>query len=226
VTDSDILKEKYQAIFQRPVPHLPHVISRQASECYKPPEKPFHFVCLGNARHEKGFAEILAAIDILTSNGGLPDVRFTLQSSDPDARSAAALARFRSASVPRVSLIHRPLDDESYLRLLKEADVLLLPYHVERYRDRTSGVFCEAMTAGKPSIVTEGSFLELEVRRQGIGWLARDRDPSSLAETIQRATRELSEVAARCAKLMPRYKAMFHPDTFISQILALADEKH
>jgi glycosyltransferase involved in cell wall biosynthesis len=225
-TDSDILKEKYQAIFQRPVTHLPLVISRRASECYKPPGKPFHFVCLGNARQEKGFPEILAAIDILTSNGGLPDVRFTLQSSDPDARSAAALARFRSAGVPRISLIHRPLDDESYLRLLKEADVLLLPYHVERYRDRTSGVFCEAMTAGKPSIVTEGSFLELEVRRQGIGWLARDRDPSSLAETIRRATRELSEVASRCAELMPRYKPRFHPDTFISQILALADEKH
>ena len=30
-------------------------------------------------------------------------------------------------------------------------------------RDRTSGVFCEAMTAGKPVITTEGSFLGLEV---------------------------------------------------------------
>ncbi len=107
-TDSDILKEKYQAIFQRPVAHLPLVISRRTSECYKPPGRPVHFVCLGNAREEKGFAEILSAIDLLNSNGGLPDARFTLQSSDPDARSAAALAGFRAARADCVSLVSQP----------------------------------------------------------------------------------------------------------------------
>jgi glycosyltransferase involved in cell wall biosynthesis len=224
-TDSDILQQKYTAIFQRPVAHLPLVISRRASACYKPPGRPVHFVCLGNAREEKGFTEILTAIETLSSNGGLPNARFTLQSSDPDARSAAALASFRSAQVPGISFITKPLDDESYLHLLKDADVLLLPYHVDRYQDRTSGVFCEAMTSGKPTIVNEGSFLGLEVRRQGIGWLARDRDPASLAETIRRAVHELDTVAARCAKLMPDYTLMFHPDTFVSQLLALADDK-
>lgn len=225
-TDSDILQEKYQAIFRRPVRRLPLVISRRASECYRPPQKPFHFVGLGNARKEKGFAEILAAIDLLHANGGLPDARFTLQSSDPDVHSAAALARFRSARVPRVLLIDRALDDDGYYRLLRDADVLLLPYHVESYRDRTSGVFCEAMTSGKPSIISDGSFLGLEVHKKGIGWLARDQDPVSLAETIKRAVRDVDAVTPRCVELMPHYKPMFHPDTFISEIMALADEKH
>ncbi len=224
-TDSDILKEKYTAIFQRSVAHLPQVISRRASECYKPPGAPVHLVCLGNAREEKGFTEILKAIDTLHSNGGLPNARFTLQSSDPDAHSAAALAQFRSAKAPGISLITAPLDDESYLRLLKDADILLLPYHVDRYRDRTSGVFCEAITSGKPTIVNEGSFLALEVCKQGIGWLARDRDPASLAETMCRAVRELDAVASRCAELRAHYKLMFHPDSFVSQLLALADGK-
>ena len=225
VTDSDILETKYTAIFRRPVAHLPLVVSRRASECYKPPGTPVHFVCLGNAREEKGFTEILTAIDALNLNGGLPNARFTLQSSDPDATSAAALAAFRSAQAASVSLITKPLDDESYLRLLRDADVLLLPYHVDRYRDRTSGVFCEAMTSGKPTIVNEGSFLGLEVRRQGIGWLVRDRDPASLADTMQRAVREVDAVASRCAELMPHYKLKFHPDTFISHLLALTDEQ-
>jgi glycosyltransferase involved in cell wall biosynthesis len=224
-TDSDILKEKYTTIFQRPVAHLPLVISRRAAECYKPPGTPVHFVCLGNAREEKGFPEILTAIDTLTSNGGLPNARFTLQSSDPDAHSAVALAGFRSARAAGISLITKPLDNASYLRLLKDADVLLLPYHVDRYRDRTSGVFCEAITSGKPTIVNEGSFLGLEVRRQGIGWLARDRDAASLAEAMRRAAREVNAVASRCAKLIPHYQPMFHPDTFVSQLLALANDK-
>ena len=224
-TDSEILREKYRTIFHRPVAHLPLVISRRASECYKPPGTPIHFVCLGNAREEKGYAEILTAIDILNSNGGLPNARFTLQSSYPDGASAAALTGFRSAKADGVSLISKPLDDDSYLRLLKDADILLLPYHVDRYRDRTSGVFCEAMTSGKPAIVNEGSFLAREVSKEGIGWLARDRDPASLAETIRRAVREFDVVASRCAELMSRYKLMFHPDTFVSQLVALADDK-
>jgi glycosyltransferase involved in cell wall biosynthesis len=224
-TDSDMLKEKYQVILRQPVSHLPLVISRRASECYKPPGRPPHFACLGNARQEKGFAEVLSAVDILNANGRAPDVRFTLQSSYPDATSAAALANFRSARAKSVSLITRPLDDESYLQLLKETDALLLPYHLEKYHDRTSGVFCEAMTSGKPVITTQGSFLGQEVQREGIGWLVRDRDPDSLAQGIRRAIRELEPVAVRCAELMPRYKPMFHPDTFVSQLLELADEQ-
>ena len=225
VTDSGMLKEKYQAILQQPVSHLPHVISRRASECYKPPGRPPHFTCLGNARREKGFAEILAAVDILNANGRGPEARFTLQSSDPDATSAAALASFRSAAAGSVSLVARSLDDESYLRLLKATDIVLLPYHRDKYHDRTSGIFCEAMTSGKPVITTEGSFLGLEVQREGSGWLVGDRDPDSLAQGIRRAIQELEPVAARCAELMPRYKSMFHPDTFVSQLLGLADEK-
>src|SRR5262245_58832298 len=111
VTDSEILKAKYQAILQQPVAHLPLVISRRTSECYQPPGRPVHFVSLGNAREEKGYAEILSAIDLLASDGGLENVRFTLQSSDPDARSAAALTGFRSAAAEGVSVIRRPLDD-------------------------------------------------------------------------------------------------------------------
>jgi glycosyltransferase involved in cell wall biosynthesis len=103
--------------------------------------------------------------------------------------------------------------------------MLLLPYHVDRYEDRTSGVFCEAITSGTAAIVNEGSFLAREVRKEGIGWLARDRDPASLAKTIQRAVRELDVVPSRCAELMPRYKLMFHPYTFVSQLMALADDK-
>ncbi len=225
VTDSDMLREKYEAILGQPVSVLPVVISRRAAECYKSPGKPPHFASLGNARQEKGFAEILAAVDILNANGRAPDARFTLQSSDPDTISAAALVNFRSAAAESVSLINEPLDDEGYLQLLQDTDVLLLPYHLEKYHDRTSGVFCEARTSGKPVITTEGSYLGREVLEEGIGWLARDRDADSVAQAIRRATSELEPVAARCAEIMPRYQPMFHPDTFVSRLLSLANEK-
>jgi glycosyltransferase involved in cell wall biosynthesis len=225
VTDSEMLKQKYEAILQRPVSQLPVVISRRASECYKAPGDPPHFASLGNAREEKGFAEILAAIDILNANGRPPHARFTLQSSDPDATSSTALANFRSAKANSLCLVTSPLSDESYLRLLREVDILLLPYHLKKYHDRSSGVFCEARTSGKPVITTEGSYLGFEVRREGTGWLAQDRDADSLAKAIRQAINEFEAVATRCRELMPRYQPMFHPDTFLAKLLSLVDEQ-
>ena len=80
-----------------------------------------------------------------------------------------------------VSLVDHPLSEEAYLQLLRDADVLLLPYRPETYKERTSGVFCEALSAGKPVIVSEGSLMARQVSRERIGWLVRDRHPESIA---------------------------------------------
>jgi glycosyltransferase involved in cell wall biosynthesis len=100
-----------------------------------------------------------------------------------------------------------------------------MPYRVDTYKERTSGVFCEALSAGKPVIVSEGSLMGLQVLRERTGWLVRDTSPASLADAIRRALPELESVAARSMKLMQRYSEMFHPDTVVSKLLALADGK-
>jgi glycosyltransferase involved in cell wall biosynthesis len=223
VADSPILQSRYEAILQQPVTLLPVVVSPRTTESSKPPGNPPCFAALGNAREDKGFPEVLAAIDSLCASNGLPNARFALQSSDPDHRSAAALADFRSTSSKQVSLVDHPLSDDAYLRLLREADVLLLPYRADTYKERSSGVFCEALSAGKPVIVSQGSFMGLQVSRERNGWLVRDRNPASLASTIRKALPELESVAARCLKLMHRYSEMFHPDSVVSKLLTIAE---
>ena len=223
VTDSPILQGRYEVILRQPVTLLPVVVSRRAAESSKPPGSPPCFASLGNAREDKGFPEVLAAVDSLCDSA--IKARFALQSSDPDRRSAAALADFRSVSSEHVRLWDHPLSDDAYLRLLREADVLLLPYRSETYRERTSGVFCEALSAGKPVIVSQGSLMGLQVSRERTGWLVRDRSPASLAGVIRKALPEVESVAMRCAELMQRYSKMFHPDTVVSKLVLLADNK-
>lgn len=225
VTDSTGLQGKYQKILDRPVAVLPVVVSRRAADSYKPPQRPPLFSCLGNARREKGFAEVLAAVDAINARNPRPPLRFLLQTSDPDPSASAALAGFRSRHADNVRLIPRPLSDDAYLAALKETDVVLAPYHVNKYQDRTSSLFCEAMTAGKPLIATEGTFMGRDVSRDGTGWLVRDRDADSLAAAFLRAESELEQAAARCREKMPRYALAFHPDTFVSGLLALVDER-
>jgi glycosyltransferase involved in cell wall biosynthesis len=225
VTDSPILQSRYEAIFQQPVTLLPVVVSRYAMDSWKRPGNPPCFACLGSARADKGFPEVLAAIDSLSASTQPINARFVLQSSNPDHRSAIALAGFRAAPKKHVSLVEHPLSEEAYLQLLREADVLLLPYRSETYKERTSGVFCEALSAGKPVIVSEGSLMACQVSRERTGWLVRDRHPDSIACVIRRALSELDLVAARCIELMDRYGKMFHPDTVVAKLQSLAEHE-
>jgi glycosyltransferase involved in cell wall biosynthesis len=225
VTDSPILQGRYEAILQQPVTLLPVVVSPHAMASSKRPGNPPCFACLGSARADKGFPEVLAAIDSLSASAPPINARFALQSSDPDHRSAAALAGFRSAPKKHVSLVDHPLSEEAYLQLLRDADVLLLPYRPETYKERTSGVFCEALAAGKPVIVSEGSLMASQVSRERTGWLLRDSHPESIARVIRRALSELDLVAARCMELMNHYGKMFHPDTMIAKLLSLAEQQ-
>lgn len=225
VTDSPILQSRYEAILHQPVTLLPVVVSRHAMASSKRPGNPPCFACLGSAREDKGFPEVLAAIDSLSASTQPINARFALQSSNPDHRSATALAGFRSAPKKHVSLVEHPLSEEAYLQLLRDADVLLLPYRPETYKERTSGVFCEALSAGKPVIVSEGSLMARQVLRERTGWLLRDSHPESIARVIRRALPELDSVAARCMELMDRYGKMFHPDTVVAKLLSLAERK-
>jgi glycosyltransferase involved in cell wall biosynthesis len=225
VTDSPILQSRYEAILQQSVTLLPVVVSRHAMDSSKRPGNPPCFACLGSAREDKGFPEVLAAIDSLSTSAQPINARFALQSSDPDHRSAVALAGFRSAPEKHVSLVDHPLSEQAYLQLLRDADVLLLPYRPETYKERTSGVFCEALSAGKPVIVSEGSLMARQVSRERTGWLVRDRHPESIATVIRRALPELNFVAARCMERMDRYGKMSHPDTIVAKLLSLAERE-
>jgi len=226
VTDSPLLQGRYETILHERVALLPVVVSRHAKESSKAPANPPCFAFLGNARADKGFPQLLAAIDSLCDSAVPPQARFALQSSDPDPRSAAALTDFRSLSAECVSLVDHPLSDDAYLQLLREADVLLLPYRAGTYKERTSGVFCEALSAGKPVIVSQGSSMSFQVLRDRTGWLVHDGNPASLAGAIRRALPEVQSVAKRCMELMQRYSEMFHPDTVVAKLLVLAKGKN
>ena len=64
-------------------------------------------------------------------------------------------------------------------RMLRAADVLLMPYRVDTYKERTSGVFCEALSAGKPVIVSQGSLMGLQNTNRA-NRLARSRQQPRL----------------------------------------------
>lgn len=152
LSDSELLAEFYTDLFKQkvhvlPIPHTHFSNPRLSKET---------LICawLGPPREEKGLSNILKI----------------LKSEDPI--SKRFIMRIPENLKERVSHPHldlrfskKELTREEYVTSLEESDLVLLPYDPILYRRRTSGIFIEAIAAGKMPIVKEGSWLAVELKR-------------------------------------------------------------
>jgi hypothetical protein len=129
-------------------------------------ERLFHVVYVGDARTEKGYHCLPHLVgDAFAAQ--LP-VRFTFQSNFnvPRGEPAPAVARAQLEAIDkqcRVDLIKRPLASAEYRRLVLDGDVVVVPYDRDNYYARSSGIFAEALVAGKPVLVPAGTWMAAEL---------------------------------------------------------------
>jgi len=224
VTDSELLTGPFESALEAPVHYLPHVVEREFPSAPARPEGgPLRFLSLGNARREKGFADIARTARLLAKEREEGRIHLTIQCHQPDAESAALLAG--ESDGPGLRWIRRPLSDEEYAAELSAADGVLLPYHRDHYALRTSGVFCEARGAGKPIVGSDGSWLGGRIARDGGGWLVPERDPAALANCLREIPHSFPQVAEDAARLAPAAAAEFCPRTFVRQLLELCNRE-
>ena len=198
-----------------PIPHVPPSAEPHAAS----QDHRCHFVSLGNARDEKGILEIFAAIRWLHDKDQLQDCRFTLQCNDATPEVAAAVTAFRDANLPGCHLLFSALATTAYYDLLSQADIVLLPYWHSIYASRTSGVFMEALSAGKPVVVTEDTWMADQLARHGAGLLCADRDPVVLGRAIMAARDRRGDLAARAMERRAAWTDLHNPEALARRIL-------
>ncbi|MFZ4680902.1 MAG: glycosyltransferase [Terrimicrobiaceae bacterium] len=222
ISDSEPLAARYEEFLHRKVKILPHVVPPGiAVRRKRDADSPITFCYLGNPRREKGFVDIAAAVPHLSGAG----MRFVLQVVSPDAACAESVARLKAAKLPNVELVEGLLTREEYLARLEAADVMLVAYHLDKHGDRTSGIFCEALVAGKPVITTEDSWMSLETAASGVGWLVPERNPAALAAIITRAVGEYSVVVQKTLSLAAHYEQEFSGQNFVRNLVRIADDE-
>jgi len=196
-SDSDRLADSFAGLTSLAVETLP--IPHPAPEpAAPPPPGPLRLASLGGARDEKGMFEIIEAIRLLRAEpAGLAGLRFTLQANDAAPDVQAALDGFAADLPDEVTLLPRALGTAEYHAALHDADMLLLPYWRSIYEARTSGVFLEALAAGKPVIATADSWMSDELAQYGAGIEIPDRDAPALARAIRQAARDQAALTAR-----------------------------
>jgi hypothetical protein len=161
------------------------------------PERPL-VLFPGGMRPEKGFVETCAVAGRLKAELGR-DARVMVRAYEAPNVAKAMLAARDTLLATDVEIVSEDLDDAAFARFMSVADLLVLPYKVEAFRERTSGLLIDAMLLARPVVVLEGTWLADLAEEGGFGIVAAD-NPDAILAAIRTALgrhAELSQAAAR-----------------------------
>jgi glycosyltransferase involved in cell wall biosynthesis len=153
------------------------------------------------------------AIDALAELGDLtPAPRYLIAGQthpkvlerDGEAYRTSLMNRAVAAGVaPMVRFEPDYLDPQSLLRLVRSADVVVMPY--DSSEQVTSGVLIEAVAALRPVVATRFPHAR-ELLAGGCGLLVEHRDPAAIAAALRRVLTEpglAAQMSAAAARLAP-----------------------
>ena len=153
-------------------------------------------VCAGFANRAKGYHLLPEAIARVL---GRRDVRFLVHGivdGTDDAEGQATFDRLRQLG-PRVSTTNERLETSQYHELLAKADLVLMPYDPDAYRERGSGLFAEARFMGVPVIAPHAAAFAHEAFRGGWGVPIREHSAADVACAVIEACDRLDELRDR-----------------------------
>lgn len=214
-TDSERLALEFSRLTRLPMAILPTPHTKRGGRPKQTPNAAPKFVWLGGIRTDKGFPAFAEAVLSLEPELRSGCIEFVIQSnldSLYDTETAAARDRLKSAALPGVTLIERPLGGEEYTELLFSSSVVVIPRLLRLFRSQTSGPFVEALAAGKPVVTTEGSWMADQLNRHGAGLTFKDQDAVSLAEAMRTLARNHEEFRIRAEHSSEAWASIHNPD--------------
>jgi glycosyltransferase involved in cell wall biosynthesis len=123
----------------------------------------------------------------------------------------------------KLTLIEGTVDADAYERLLRAADIVLLPYAKEFYGWASSGIFAESMSLGKVIVAAAGTWPAQQLEKFGGGGvIIKTLDAAGIAEAIGATVRSLTPLRERAAAAVPAWRAHHSAASFVDKLLALA----
>lgn len=176
----------------------------------------FRVATLGPLRPEKG-SRLLGAI--MRACAQVAPVSFVFQLANEGIGPDEVADLARTAAELGATALPGALGREAYGRALADADLVLLPYVARTYRRRGSGIFSEAAAAGKPLVVTDGTWMAEQLRAGlAAGEVFAELTPWSVATAVCRAIRRYPELLARAAALAPAWRSGHSAAAFLDWV--------
>jgi glycosyltransferase involved in cell wall biosynthesis len=214
-TDSDALTDDYADRLQWRVQTAPIPVGARFTALSGPrAQRPVVIGYYGDARVEKGYQRIPSVATRLRPSLERDDVRLVLQSNFnvPGGETGIASAREALARTASVQVLCDPLEDVEYARHLAATHLVLLPYQADRYVARTSGILAEAIHAGVPLVVPDGTWMSEQLRRHGAGVAFDPWQPDGLERAVECALDRLPDLLSKAAERRAAFIAFHNPD--------------
>lgn len=207
VTDSDLLREALEPGMDYPFTVLPVPHTHLPSPSTDGSRSPLLCWWGGFPSEDKGWSSLRRLVNLPNDTG-----------RDITVIAAPAAELEAVAGGVRVEPTSNTLDEAAWARLLHRVHITLMPYSPIRYGACTSGIFVEAVTAGKLPLVSEGTWMAYELRKHDLPELILDwNDPQVLHTIVARA--DDADVARRLAHMQEAYRN-YHTVEGFAQALA------
>ena len=193
------MAKEYETFCGLPFHYLPHAVNDIPLEkdTDTPKQAPITFAQLGFSRFEKGTDLLQEAIVKFLKDYPEADVRFVLQWLSNFEMGNGAICRKHPdlLSSPKVEFIEKALDSTGYESVIKETDVMVLPYRLSSYYARVSRVAIEAAINSIPMIFTKKSWNESLVKDgHGAGEGFESENIDSLYQAIARTVENIESL--------------------------------
>lgn len=215
LTDSELLKGSYARLLSRPVNvmPIPHTNFLSFSmENASPPDR-WTLWWPGEPREHKG-------LDIIKR---MADSR--MEGSNRFKLIVAGSAGIDSvANALQLQTIACPQPPEDYAHTLKHADIILLPYDSDIYAEATSGIFVEAVVAGKMPLVSRGTWMAFELKKFDLDDLVIDWDDHRLFSRIEEIVSN-TLIRERLKRMRFTYNRLHNEKSYADRMLQIFQGK-
>jgi len=189
-TDTKELTDQYNDLKIFSFKTLPIPVDQslhQEKVCKK--SKPIRISYVGDARAEKGYHYLPQLINDLWAEVVAGKIEFVIQSNfnieEGEPQAIIARALLEKFSREHVTLLRDSLSPTAYRNLILESDIILCLYDVRAYGARSSGIFAEALVAGIPVVVPEGSWMAGQLAGMKDEVALTYQDPMFLATCVR-----------------------------------------
>jgi glycosyltransferase involved in cell wall biosynthesis len=165
-------------------------------------EKHFDIGLMGEFRPERGsdlMADLMVALDRQR-----PGMRYVLQLNNPESKDAMQQRLAGQGFKGRLRVIpDNRLEPAEFARLIAHVRLMVLPYHPDRYRMRSSGVLSECIAYGVPCVVPDGTWLGDQVQGgHSAGLVFGEWTTQAIYAATLQALEQLEDLAAVANKKM------------------------
>ncbi|MGE0416447.1 MAG: glycosyltransferase [Acetobacteraceae bacterium] len=217
LTDSDLLRDEYELIVGMPIDVVP--IPHVGDIPDGPMKRPRTLTYLGNARSSKGFQYLRYLVSQIRPILESGEWACELQANVMFQRDTESIVAVMGLRHEPVTLLETELNVAEYEALLARSSLVVIPYQTLWYHSQTSGVFAEAIGAGKPVIVSRGTWMARQLGDSGAGVLFAPGDQMDLVRATREAMANIDPLTIAAQRMQIGWNRTHNPESFVRAIL-------